>query len=162
MADNALWLASTQENQERIEPLDIAELLTNSAEIYRAMIEKRGNTLNLKIPYSPPSVSGSADQLIQMMANLLTNANTHTEDGKINVELIVDSGEMRVIVTDTGTGISPELLPRIFARGVTGSDGAGIGLEICKNIIESHGGTIGIESEPGKGTTVAFTLPFGS
>jgi signal transduction histidine kinase len=90
MADNALWLASTQENRERIEPLDIAELLTNSAEIYRAMIEKRGNTLNLKIPYSPPSVSGIADQLIQMMANLLTNANTHTENGKINVELIVE------------------------------------------------------------------------
>jgi len=64
-----------------------------------------------------------------------------------------------VLVKDTGTGISRKLLPRVFERGVTGSDGSGLGLPICKEIIENHDGTIDIESELGKGTEVLFRIP---
>lgn len=62
-----------------------------------------------------------------------------------------------VTLKDTGTGIMPKLLPRVFERGVSGSESTGVGLPICKEIIEAHGGTISIESE--KGTTVTFTIP---
>jgi signal transduction histidine kinase len=71
----------------------------------------------------------------------------------------VDDGYLKITVTDNGSGIEPELLPHVFDRGVSGMGGTGFGLEICKKIIESHGGTITANSEPGKGTTVVFTLP---
>jgi len=63
-----------------------------------------------------------------------------------------------VCVKDTGTGIPPELLPHVFERGVS-DGGTGLGLAICKNSIEAHGGTIGIDSRPGEGTIVWFSIP---
>ena len=65
---------------------------------------------------------------------------------------------MLVTVKDTGDGISAELLPRVFERGVS-AGGTGFGLYLCKTVVESHGGRIWIESEPGSGTTVSLALP---
>jgi signal transduction histidine kinase len=138
--------------------LHINALLTNSAEAYRAILEKRGNKLNLAISGGMERVYGNADQLIQVMVNLLSNANRHTKDGVISVEA-EDGDSIKVTVTDSGSGIAPELLPHVFERGVSGRGGTGIGLPICKKIIESHGGTSVVESDPDKGTAVRFTLP---
>jgi signal transduction histidine kinase len=159
ITENALRLASMQEGQKQMKALQLDTLLTNSAEAYRAILEKCGNQLNLDIAGDMERVYGNADQLIQVMANILSNANRHTRDGVISVEMEGDSGCIKVIVTDNGSGIAPEILPHVFERGVSGSGSTGYGLEICKKIIESHGGKIVAASEPGKGTAVAFTLP---
>jgi signal transduction histidine kinase len=66
--------------------------------------------------------------------------------------------EIIITVRDTGIGISSEILPRVFERGVS-TDGTGYGLYLCKTIVESHGGKIWIESEPGNGATIYYTLP---
>jgi two-component system sensor histidine kinase BaeS len=72
-----------------------------------------------------------------------------------------DGGGVQFEVTDTGTGIAPEALPHVFDRfeKAAGSRGAGLGLAIAKTLIEAHEGTIAAHSEPGKGTTMRFTLP---
>jgi signal transduction histidine kinase len=169
-ATNALWLASMQENREQMR-LDIGLLINKSAEAYRSIIEKRGNILNIKTPDNLPCVLGESDRLVQVMVNLLTNANNHTENGKITVKAQIAKHKsqikdeaveyVHVTVLDTGMGIEPEILPQIFLRGVMGSQskGNGMGLPISKSIIEGHGGKIEITSERGKGTEVTFTIP---
>jgi signal transduction histidine kinase len=172
ITENALSLASMQEGQKQMEALHIDTLLTHSAEAYRTILEKRGNKLNLAIA-DGMRVYGNADQLIQVMVNLLSNANRHTKDGVISVEANpinsiehetkfqekTEGGWIKVTVTDNGSGIAPEFLPRVFERGVTSVESTGIGLAICKKIIEAHGGMITADSEPGKGTAVRFALP---
>jgi signal transduction histidine kinase len=69
-----------------------------------------------------------------------------------------ESGKITITVKDNGSGIAPELLPHVFERGVT-KGGSGVGLFLCKTVVESHGGIIQIESEEGAGTAVTFTLP---
>jgi signal transduction histidine kinase len=97
------------------------------------------------------------------MSNLLQNAKNHTPKGSIKITAheteIKGGGFITVTVSDTGDGVAPELLPNIFDRGITDGSGTGLGLAICKDITESHGGEIKIESELNKGTAVTFTLP---
>jgi len=158
--ESHLRLASMQESHEKMAAIDIAKLLANSAEVRRYVLAKQGNTLTISIPEQLPCVYGNADYLIQVVDNLFANANTHTKDGAITIEAVADSKHITTTITDSGTGIAPAILPRVFERGVTGTDGGtGIGLALCKHIIESQGGAIWIESEPGEGTAVTFTLP---
>jgi signal transduction histidine kinase len=166
ITENALRLASMQEGHKQMMPLYVDTLLKNSTDVYRAMLERRGNKLHLAMASGMERVYGNADQLIQVMVNILSNANRHTEDGIISVEVHrIDSIEqpdksyIKVTITDNGCGIAPELLPNVFERGVSGTGGTGFGLEICKKIIEYHGGTIAADSELGKGTAITFTLP---
>jgi len=145
--------------RQELKPLDMAALLTTCAEAYRILLEKRGNRLAVNIADRLPPVSGSADSLIQVMVNLLSNANTHTKDGEIVVAAVAEKKHIRVTVTDSGSGISPELLPVVFDRQISGGGSTGIGLAICKEIIMLHNGSIEVESEVGKGTTVGFRVP---
>jgi two-component system sensor histidine kinase ChiS len=124
--------------------------------------------LVLDIPDSLPPVVGNGDDLRQVIHNLVGNAAEHTYKGNITVRAFHEKdGKSKsndfilTEVTDTGTGISEELLPRVFEMWVKEetSDGNGLGLYICRAIIEAHGGSIGIESEPGVGTRVFFRLP---
>jgi len=162
LVNNVLEFTSKQENREQVEALDIGSLIENGTEAYRSLIEKQGNTLTIHAPADLPQILGDADQLLQVMANVLTNANNHTRDGEIKVQITNYKAQITVTITDTGTGIDPQLLPRVFERGVTGSANAGstgMGLPISQTIIESHGGNIGIESEFGAGTRTWFSIP---
>jgi signal transduction histidine kinase len=107
-------------------------------------------------------VDGDADGLSQVLINLISNANEHTENGEITVTALSDGQAVTVTVTDNGEGIAPEALPGIFERrprmGGSGEAG-GIGFSICREIIKKHGGRIWVESEQGAGTSVSFTLP---
>jgi signal transduction histidine kinase len=159
MTENALRLSVMQEGRLLMKPLDLAALLANTAETYRLMLELRGNSLVINIAEGLPDVYGNADLLIQVTANILANANTHTKDGEITLTALRDNEFAGITITDNGSGISPELLPHIFDRGTTDTGSTGFGLSICKEIITLHKGRIGIESEMGKGTAVSVSIP---
>jgi signal transduction histidine kinase len=91
----------------------------------------------------------------------MSNAAENLQGGKITVTAALnESGSFIIVrVKDNGSGIAPELLPRLFERGVSGRGGTGYGLFICKTIVDAHGGNIEIDSESNGGTTVTFTVP---
>jgi len=104
------------------------------------------------------------ERIGHVFSNLIGNAVRHTsKDGSVRLSAHVANGAVRFTVADTGTGIPREYQERIFEKFFrvpeTGQKGTGLGLYIAKEIIRSHGGDIGVESEPGKGSTFWFTLP---
>src|SRR5690606_30109936 len=113
-----------------------------------------------------PPITGDRDRLIQVVINLISNAVKFTEQGTIIVRARQSNGELVVSVVDTGMGIAPADQPKVFERfkqvGETLTDkpkGTGLGLTICREIVEHHGGRIWVESELGRGSTFSFTLP---
>ncbi|MDR2656513.1 MAG: sensor histidine kinase [Oscillospiraceae bacterium] len=139
---------------------NIGEAVRLIAGLFRPVMEKQGRALTLSLPDDMPDVNGNADALSRLLWNLLDNALTHGEYGDIEVNGGADGCNVRIVVKDGGVGIPPELLSHVFERGVSGkSDGAGIGLALCKEIALRHGGDVTVESEPGKGTAAALFLP---
>ena len=113
-----------------------------------------------------PRLDGDARRIEQVLANLIGNALKFTpEDGRIEVSAGHEDGAIHFTVTDTGYGIPAEQLPHLFDRFWQGNDGdrngAGLGLAICKGLVEAHGGKIWAESTEGEGTTFSFTIPVG-
>ena len=121
----------------------------------------------IKLAYSSNDdniiVKGDAERLTQVISNLLTNALKFTQKGEISVNISTDDTDQQVIVsvTDTGQGIDPEIMPRLFTKFATKSNvGTGLGLYISKRIIEAHGGKMWAENNPdGIGAKFSFTLP---
>jgi len=159
ITESVIRFSSMQMEKTNMEYLDINALLKNSVDGYCAILEKRGNRLVVNIEEKMPSVYGNNNLLVQVMANLLSNANKHTEKGEITVTALTKNKFVRVSVKDSGAGITKELLPRVFDPNVSGTGSTGIGLTICKEIIESHNGTIEINSTQGEGTEVSFSIP---
>jgi len=157
LTESAIKMAALQE--EKATMLDSASLFVTAAEGYRSIIEKQGNALIIIKKENLPHIYGNADQLIGVLSNLLTNANKHTSEGELVVNIEAKERFVSVTVKDNGAGIPSDVIPHAFERGVSGSGSTGMGLAICKNTVESHGGTIGINSEMGKGTEVIFTIP---
>jgi len=174
MITGAVKNSSVQDNMQDMKPLDVIPLLNEVIETFNVLIERYGNTLTLEVQEPLPPVFGNADMLMHVLSNLLSNANRYTRNGSITISAGAESikpeeagagpvpnggrGFVTIFVKDTGSGVMPDLMPRVFERGVSDS-GTGLGLSICKSAIEAHGGTITINSEPGRGTVVAFTLP---
>ncbi|HVR83086.1 MAG TPA: heavy metal sensor histidine kinase, partial [Planctomycetota bacterium] len=168
LIESLLFLARAEDPKMEIrrERLDLAGELRSLADFYEAAASERGVTLSAS---SSEGLHVLADRsLFQRAAgNLIDNALTHTpKDGKILLRAERDDGHIRIDVTDTGTGIAAEHLPRVFDRlyradrsrsATTG--GAGLGLAIVKSIAELHGGKAEIASEIGKGTCVSLILP---
>jgi signal transduction histidine kinase len=124
--------------------LDLTSLLKSGIEIYRLNLENRGNTIESHIE-PRLFVFGNADLLSQILSNILHNARRYTKNGTITISAERKGNEITVCVKDTGTGILPEMLPRVFERGVS-TGGTGFVLYLCKTVVESHGGKIWIES----------------
>lgn len=140
--------------------LALDSLVTETARIYQSLFARKKNTLTAFTEPELPPVEGNADQLIQVLINLLSNANRHTMEGVVELRAESMEHKVKVSVSDNGAGIPADLLPHVFRRYCHGEDGgSGLGLPICREIIQEHGGEIGIESTEGKGTTVWFTLP---
>src|SRR5262249_43497656 len=112
-------------------------------------------------------VAGDAGRLGQVVDNLLSNAIKFTpEDGQVSVELTNGGGEATLVIRDTGMGVPEDEGDRLFGKFFRASTvldqkipGVGLGLSICKAIVEGHGGEIAIASSEGDGTTVTVTLP---
>jgi signal transduction histidine kinase len=117
-----------------------------------------------EIPSGLPPVSGDRNRLDQVLSNLLGNAFKFTpEGGQVVVRARKVDASVEITVEDSGPGIPAADLPRIFDRYWRGDrasrDGAGLGLAICKGIVDAHGGKIWVESALGRGTTFRFTVP---
>jgi signal transduction histidine kinase len=131
--------------------------------------EEKKNNNNVKILYVPKDIFVEADRtrVTQIISNLLSNALKFTKEGSISVVSRANddnNNEAVVSVKDTGQGIEPAILPRLFSKFATKSfSGTGLGLFISKSIVEAHGGKIWAENNPdGRGATVSFSLPINS
>jgi signal transduction histidine kinase len=131
----------------------------------RPLAEAKGLELVAELLESLPQVEGDREKLLRVLTNLVDNALKFTEWGKIVVLAEKKAHEVEIAVSDSGRGIPRENLERVFERFWQENPsipGAGIGLAICKTIVEAHGGKIWAESAGrGQGTTVRFTLPKG-
>jgi len=152
------------ENPPHLRSISATALLQGAAEALRAQVEANGLIFTVDVPLALPRVRADHLQIERVMANLVTNAIRHTpRTGEIHVTVAQRDGYIACTVVDTGSGIPPQYLPRIFDKFVqvpnAPAGGAGLGLAISKHIIEAHGGQINVRSELGRGTTFTFTLP---
>ena len=110
-----------------------------------------------------PIVYGDASRLRQVFINVIDNAIKYTNSGgKVSIEAFAEKGNVIVLISDTGVGISPEDLPKVktkFYKANQTRRGSGIGLAVADEIVAMHGGSLMINSELGKGTTVRISLP---
>jgi len=159
LIDSMKQLTMRSEKTARRIRLDFSEIVRQTAGLYRHILERSGVALHIRIAENLPPVYGSPEELTQVVFNLLQNAKNHTLSGEVVVSAGQDGDFISTCVADTGGGIAPELLPHVFERGVSGGNSSGLGLAICKEIVEDHGGSIEIMSKLEKGTAVVFTLP---
>jgi two-component system phosphate regulon sensor histidine kinase PhoR len=151
----------------QIEPCDPVAVMVQAAERLRPHAERAGLTLRVEAdaPTHLPEIAVDRARIEQVLINLIHNAIKFTPAGG---SIVVDAHEepdgVVIAVRDSGVGIAPEELPRLFERfyktdKARGSTGTGLGLAIAKHIVQAHGGTIWAESAPGQGTTFFFTAP---
>ncbi|MCL6430249.1 MAG: HAMP domain-containing histidine kinase, partial [Anaerolineae bacterium] len=146
------------------EEADIGEVAKEAAEMVRGLAEARGLQLELSIPEGLPPVRLDRTRIRQVLLNLLTNATRFTERGWIALRIRTEHREVLVSVEDSGQGIPPDRLARAFEAFSQLDDdhvrqGSGLGLAVSKRFVELHGGRMWIDSKPGRGTTVGFSLP---
>jgi len=147
------------------EPVELSTSIASAVEAHRILLDAKKHDLRLSL--APVELHADPIRLTQVVSNLLQNAIKYTPDGgRIEIASSREGGSARLVVRDSGQGIPAELLPHVFEpftqgeRGIDrGQGGLGLGLPIVKSLVELHGGSIGIESEPGKGTEVTVTLP---
>jgi signal transduction histidine kinase len=148
-----------------IQPVSPAQLVLKAAESFRSTAHDHGVDLAAELPDDLPHVSADTTQISHVFANLISNALKYTASGgKIIVSAHAEREQVRFGVSDTGQGIEVLYLPRVFDRffrvpGQEMETGTGLGLAIVKEIVEAHGGTVGVESTVGMGSTFSFTLP---
>ena len=167
LIESLLELARFDAGQEVIKRLkfDLAKTIYDSAELVQTLAEERGVKIISEI--SPLEINGDSERVAQVVTNLLTNAVQYNQpNGEVRVNLKLENGLAVLEIFNTGKGITPEDLPRVFERfyraekSRTGAGNSGLGLSICKAIVEAHGGTMEAASAAG-GTTFTVRLPTG-
>ena len=147
-------------------PIFLQDVISRAVSATSSLFEQKKLQLKKKVPENLPLVSGDEDKLIQVVINLLSNAVKFTPKGSVSIEAYQEKNQLIVEVQDTGIGIAEADKHKIFERfrqaGDTLTDkpqGTGLGLPICREIIEHHGGIIWMNSEPGVGSTFYFSVP---
>jgi two-component system, NtrC family, sensor histidine kinase KinB len=145
-------------------PVELPELLEQALASVRSAAEQAGVKLEAQLAPGRETLVADKERLALALQNLLSNAIRHTgSGGTVTLTAAEDEEGTRFSVKDTGQGIAKEHLPRLFDRffRVPGAKGgsAGLGLSIVKDVAEAHGGRVGVESEPGKGSTFWLTVP---
>jgi two-component system phosphate regulon sensor histidine kinase PhoR len=146
-------------------PVALADVLERAVERLRREAQRSRVDLALEVPESLPAVTGDEERLERVAVNLVHNAIKFTPvGGAVRVRAEIRDGAVLVSVSDTGAGIAPEDLPRIFERfyktdRARGGTGTGLGLAIVKHTIEAHGGAVAVESAEGRGSSFSFSLP---
>src|SRR5439155_1319748 len=146
------------------EPVSLHDVVDRAVDLYRDVAEAKGVRLTVA-PGDAVVVSGDRTRLEQVAANLIDNAVKYTAaGGRVDVEVARDGDDAGLRVRDTGAGIPADELPRIWDRLFRGDAsrterGLGLGLSLVKAIVEAHGGTVHVTSEPGRGQTFQVRLP---
>jgi len=153
------------------EEVQLAEMTTSVMSTAKGLVKEKSIQLLQRIPSDMPAVRGDAMRVRQVLLNLISNASKFTDVGSITVETLVQKGptgkmEALINVIDTGPGILAEDQKKLFqafsqvdGSATRKSGGTGLGLSICANLVQLHGGRIGVQSEVGKGSIFWFTLP---
>jgi signal transduction histidine kinase len=154
-----------RENVPRRETVDLSKLVDSTVKLCKSEILRRAR---LQVKHEPaPPVGADPAQLGQVILNLLVNATQaippgRTSENQISIHVRGEGGRAVVSVSDTGEGIPPERLPKIFEpffSTKTGGDGTGLGLAIVRELVERHHGEIAVESEVGRGATFTIRFP---
>jgi two-component system phosphate regulon sensor histidine kinase PhoR len=169
LINDLLDLAKIESGHRHLEqtPLNLGEVLTEVVELIRAKAEEQNIALELSVPSELPQVLADRRGLEEVFTNLLTNAVKYSPDGgRVRIFAVSHVDYVEAMVSDEGIGIEEDEIPKIFdkfyrvkhakTRQVIGT---GLGLAIVKNIIEAHRGSIGVESQVGRGTTFKVLLP---
>lgn len=151
-----------------LSPVDLLALIEDAVRGIRPYaLQQARVSVNALVPLDLPKVTGDATRITQIINNLVHNAIRHTPAGGLVIvaaETLPNSNMVEVAVRDTGVGIAPEDLPRIFDRFYRGDStrspgGTGLGLSIVKQLVEGQNGSVAVESQVGEGTSISFRLP---
>ena len=168
LIDDVLDLAKIEAGklEWHMDDVAIADIIDRATAATSSLFEHKGLPLVKDVAPGLPTVVGDADRLLQVVINLISNAVKFTAAGSVTCRARLQGDGIVVSVIDTGYGIAPADQPKVFEKfkqvGDTLTDkpkGTGLGLPICREIVEHHGGRIWVESEPGKGSTFSFLLP---
>jgi signal transduction histidine kinase len=167
MVNDLLDLTRIEQGSFRLDrrTIDSAELVREAAERFEARARDSGIDLEVSLGSGLHPVLVDRERVGHVFDNLIGNALRHTErGGTVRLSAEADGGSVRFAVADTGEGIEPEHLPRIFEKfyrvpGARSRGGVGLGLAITREIVAAHGGQIDVASRPGAGTTFTFRLP---
>jgi two-component system sensor histidine kinase ChiS len=150
----------------KVQPLDIRSLVDSVIAVSARLADRKGLRLANDVPAGTPHVLADEDRLHQIMINLIGNAIKFTHSGTVRVSAAPKAKMNEITVADSGIGIPAERIETIFQsfQQVDSGDarsfgGTGLGLSISRRLVELHGGTITVDSEPGRGSRFSFTLP---
>jgi signal transduction histidine kinase len=151
----------------RFAPADLGRIVNDVVDAYRFQIEQQGFTLEVKIADDLPEVMADKEALGQALLNLLNNSIKYVRDEKyIHLEVRHEAGRVLISVTDHGIGVAKGEQRKIFEKFYRAEDslvhetkGSGLGLPLVQHIMEAHGGSVEVESSPGKGSTFTLVVP---
>ncbi len=170
LLDDVLWVSRLDSGRADtyITRVEAADLAADVVDATRTRLPP-ALSVELERPESPAAVAADPDKLRQVLLNLIENAVKYSDEGLIQVRLEPRNGRMRFSVSDEGLGIPPEEHERVFDKFhrldpdmTHGVGGTGLGLYICRELLERMDGDIWVDSEPGRGTTFTFELPLAS
>jgi signal transduction histidine kinase len=149
-----------------IEPMDVQKSMSQAAEIVEPLVDAKKLELKMVAPSPPVSIESDPTKVRQILVNLLSNAVKFTDSGSVTLEGKSLKNEVQLIVSDTGIGIQPDNLNRIFdpfwqveQKATRRATGTGLGLTVCRRLANLMGGDVAVTSTPGEGTTFTVTLP---
>jgi signal transduction histidine kinase len=170
LIDSLFELAKLETGQVQVcrERFALSDLIQDVGHKYSLLAQRKGVRVDALVPEQLPLVEADIGLIERVLDNLIDNALRNTPaEGRIDLRLLVQGGKVSVSITDTGPGIASHDLPYIFDRYYKSRDGdacthgsAGLGLAICKRILELHESSIHVSNVPGAGARVEFSLPF--
>jgi signal transduction histidine kinase len=156
--------SSLSETSDRLTPVSLVDVANRTVQVYKHILKDAGITLKTSFSDDLPYVIVHPGKLTQVFLNIMKNAASHSGATEMYIKAAEsEHGFLSVTITDNGRGFPPDILPNVFKRGVSScknsncTDCAGIGLAVCKSIIEAAGGEISVRNE--SGAAVTFTLP---
>jgi signal transduction histidine kinase len=169
LADDLLEVARWEGGRLRVdvEQIDLAELVRGTLDEWTPEARRRGISLQARLPLGPLPLNGDPIRLTQALGNLIENALKYAgSGGRVQIDVVQGVGQYEVAVTDSGPGIPPDVLPRVFeryfrveGRASGGPGGMGLGLAIARAIVLAHGGELVAESPVGGGARFVLRLP---